>query len=174
MAWRVPPTLAKLDSIDAPPPQGSRVAREQRKLFQAARRTLEEICNDVRAGLAETVGIGVEFVLTERASVMLLLPPQTSDFDAVRFASAIDLENVEAWCDEANCIHVGLNPFHTTKDTDQTVLAITKVVHVMLGLHANDAVSTQPAGLLQRLFAAATEVVDVQRELKRGGSDKAK
>lgn len=174
MAWRVPPTLAKLDSVDAPPPQGSRVAREQRKLFRAAQRTLEEICIDVRAGLAETVGIGVEFVLTERASVVLLIPTQATDFDSVRFALAIDLENVEAWCDETNRIHVGLNPFHSTKDTDQTVLAITKVVHVMLGLHANDAVSTRPAGLLKRLLAAATEVVDVQRELKRGDSDKAK
>jgi len=173
MAWRMPPTLAKFDSAAAPP-QGSRVAREQRKLFQAARRTLEEICVDVRAGLAETVGIGVEFALGERASVVLLLPAQAPEFDPVRFALAVDMENVEAWCDEANRIHVGLNPFHTTKDTDQTVLAITKVVHVQLGLHANDSVSMQPATLLQRLFAAANEVVDVQRDLRRGDSDKAK
>jgi hypothetical protein len=173
MAWRVPPNLAQFDSSTAPP-QGSRVAREQRKLFQAARRTLEEICVDVRAGLSETVGIGVEFALGERASVVLLMPEKAPEFDPVKFALAIDMENVEAWCDEAKRIHVGLNPFHTTKDTDQTVLAITKVVHVQLGLHANDAVSTQPTTLLQRLFAAANEVVEVQRDLRRGDSDKAK
>ncbi len=46
------------------------------------------------------------------------------------------MENVEAWCDENRYVHAAIGPWYSTKDVDQVVLSITKVVHVKLGLHA--------------------------------------
>lgn len=68
-----------------------------------------------------------------RASVVITLPEGTN---ARHIALAIDLENVEAWCDEDGRVHVAIGPWYTTKDTDQVVLSVTKVTHVLLGLHA--------------------------------------
>lgn len=57
--------------------------------------------------------------------------------DGALIAHAIDLENVEAWFDSAGRVRVAIGPWYTTKDVDQVVLAITKVTHVLLGLHAS-------------------------------------
>lgn len=96
---------------------------------------LAAVANDVRLGLQETVGIDAKWVEGERASVVISLPEGT---DTHFIARAIDLENVEAWCDEHNQVHVAIGPWYSTKDVDQVVLSITKVVHVLLGLHATD------------------------------------
>lgn len=134
LAWHLPPLLAGLSagqSITGPP--GSTVAWAQARLWEATRMALAAVANDVRLGLQETVGIVAEWVEGERASVKITLPEGT---DTQLIARAIDLENVEAWCDEHNQVHVAIGPWYSTKDVDQVVLSITKVVHVLLGLHA--------------------------------------
>lgn len=136
MAWQMPPLLAGLapgQSITGPP--GSTVAWAQMRLQEATRMALAAIANDVRLGLQETVGIAAEWAEGERASVVITLPEGT---DTQLIARAIDLENVEAWCDEHNQVHVAIGPWYSTKDVDQVVLSITKVVHVLLGLHASN------------------------------------
>jgi hypothetical protein len=134
MAWRWPPLVAGLapgERITGP--EGSSVAWAQVRLLEATRMALAAIANDVRLGLQETVGVPSEWVEGEVASVRLLLP---DGVDTALIARAIDLENVEAWRDEAGGVHVAIGPWYTTKDVDQLVLAITKVTHVLLGLHA--------------------------------------
>lgn len=136
MAWHLPPLLAGLapgQSITSPP--GSTVAWAQMRLLEATRMALAAVANDVRLGLQETVGIAAEWAEGERSSVVITLPEGT---DAQFIARAIDLENVEAWCDEHHRVHVAIGPWYSTKDVDQVVLSITKVVHVLLGLHAAD------------------------------------
>lgn len=137
-AWQMPPLLSGL-----PPdgrivaPEGSMVPWAQQHLREATDMALAAVASDVRAGLSETVGVCAEWFTGHapegRASVVLTLPEGTS---ARRIALAIDLENVEAWCDEEGCVHVAIGPWYTTKDTDQVVLSVTKVTHVLLGLHA--------------------------------------
>jgi hypothetical protein len=95
---------------------------------------LAAVANDVRLGLLETVGVPAQWHEAERASVVLTLPQDT---DTHFIAHAIDLENVEAWCDDQARVHAAIGPWYTTKDVDQVVLSITKVTHVLLGLHAN-------------------------------------
>jgi hypothetical protein len=135
MAWRWPPVVTKLakgENITSP--QGSSVAWAQNRLLEATHMVLAAVAKDVRLGLLETVGIAAEWAEQgECASVVVTLPKGTN----TEFISkAIDLENVEAWCDEQGQVHVGIGPWYTTKDVDQVVLAVTKVVHVLLGLHA--------------------------------------
>ena len=111
--------------------------REQRKLYQATLRTLQEIAREIKQGLTETVGVECEFEMSDRAAVVLKLAPAAlGKYSARQIAEAVDRENIEAWCDEQNLVHVGINPWHTAKDTDQTVLAVIKVAHVLLGKHA--------------------------------------
>ena len=134
LAWHLPPLLAGLpagQSITSP--AGSTVAWAQMRLWEATRMALAAVANDVRLGLQETVGIIAEWAEGERASVKITLPEGT---DTQLIARAIDLENVEAWCDENDQVHVAIGPWYSTKDVDQVVLSITKVVHVLLGLHA--------------------------------------
>lgn len=130
LAWRQPPA-AKVDDA-ANQPSGSMVPWAQRRLRQATRRALAAVAADVRAGLIETVGVRATRADGDRSSVVLGLP---DGVDTARIATAIDLENVEAWTDENDRVHVAISPWYTTKDTDQVVLAITKVIHVLLGLH---------------------------------------
>lgn len=118
---------------DANAPADSIVPWAQSRLRDAVRHALAAIAANVDAGLRETVGVGVVWCDAEPASVIVDLPAHT---DAAKVARAIDLENVEAWIDDAGTVHVGIHPFHSVKDTDQTVLAITKVLHVLYGLHA--------------------------------------
>ncbi len=136
MAWRWPPVVTKLaQGENITSPQGSSVAWAQNRLLEATHMVLAAIAKDVRLGLLETVGIIAEWAEKgERASVVITLPRNT---DTEFISKAIDLENVEAWCDEQGQVHVGIGPWYTTKDVDQVVLAITKVVHVLLGLHAS-------------------------------------
>lgn len=137
-AWRVPPLLSGLTSggrITAP--EGSMVAWAQERLREATDTVPATVARDVQVGLSETVGVSAEWFTGPdpegRASVVITLPEGTN---ARRIALAIDLENVEAWCDEEGRVHVVIGPWHTTKDTDQVVLSVTKVTHVLLGLHA--------------------------------------
>ena len=98
-----------------------------------ARKTLAALAEDVRTGLLETVGIRSRLVEGEKASILLDLPFGT---DTELIARAVDLENVEAWRDPHGKVHVAIGPDYSTKDVDQVVLSVTKVVHVLLGLHA--------------------------------------
>lgn len=135
LAWRLPPLLANLaPGQPITGPEGSTVAWAQMRLLEATRTALAAVANDVRLGLGETVGIVAEWAEGERASVIIKLP---EGVDTHFIAHAIDLENVEAWCDELNRVHVAIGPWYSTKDVDQVVLSITKVVHVLLGLHAS-------------------------------------
>lgn len=120
---------------------GSMVAWAQKRLLDATHTALAAIAADVRDGLAQTTGVGATWVDGEqRASVVLDLsekdlPPGVT-LEIV--ARAIDLENIEAWCDTEGRVRVGINVWNSIKDTDQTVLAVTKVTHVLLGMHATD------------------------------------
>lgn len=138
MAWRVPPLLLGLlpdGRIVAP--EGSMVPWAQQRLREATDMALAAVASDVRTGLSETVGVYAEWFTGSdpegRVSVVITLPEGAN---ARRIALAIDLENVEAWCDEEGRVHVAIGPWYTTKDTAQVVLSVTKVTHVLLGLHA--------------------------------------
>ncbi len=146
MAWRVPPTMANMPNAANEKPVGSIVPWAQAQLFNATRQTLAAISQDIANGLAETVGLrcawGTELEPDARCSVVVELP---ADTDVETIARAVDLENVEAWCDEKNELHVAIGPWYSIKDVDQVVLSITKVVHVKLGLHASDKQRVQAA-----------------------------
>ena len=182
LAWRIPPIVKLLngnktlqgkddDTVSLnllAPPADSEVIPAQRLLLDSALKTLRAVSRDVGGGLRETVGIKAELVVTDRAAVKLELPPCAVEPE--RIAHAIDLENVEAWCDEHRAVYVGISPWYSTKDVDQTVLAITKVVHVLLGLHADDTASTSPDKrfkFLHRLTRSMLEIANLQRDLPR-------
>ena len=161
MAWRVPPSVEAVREGCAPPQPArgrSSVLREQRRLANAARLTLRAIERDVRTGLLETVGVGSRLVLDGRSSIRVELPPGT---DAGLIARAVDAENVEAWRDEEGHVRVAIGPWYTTKDVDQVVLTVTKVVHVLLGMHAP---APQPQGVFKRCLAAALEIAALQKK----------
>ena len=83
-------------------------------------------------------------------------------------ARAIDAENVEAWCDERGRVHVAISPWYSTKDVDQVVLSVTKVVHVLLGLHAADATqTTEGAVFWRRWLSVAMEIAALQKQQSR-------
>lgn len=109
----------------------------QTQLAQATQQALAAVANDVANGIKETVGLsskwGIESAENDRCSVIIELPDEA---DPEFIAKAIDLENVEAWCDENNKVHVAIGPWYSTKDIDQVVLSVTKVVHILLGMHA--------------------------------------
>ena len=132
-------------------------------MLKATRGVLNAIAEDVRNGLLETVGVSSVFSIDEsRCSMLLKLPAGT---DTKLVARAIDAENIEAWTDEHGNVHVGLNPWFSTKDVDQTVLCTVKVIHVLLGIHATDA--QQPKTLKQKLLASVAEVLQIQQNVKR-------
>ncbi|MDQ3256938.1 MAG: hypothetical protein M3R15_24115 [Acidobacteriota bacterium] len=160
LAWRVPLIVSNLEDGSAAVPNGSRVPRAQKGLLAATRAALDAVAEDVRIGLSETVGIGSTWVEGDRSSVVLEMPPGT---DTEQIARAVDLENVEAWCDEDGRVHVGISPWYSTKDVDQVVLSITKVIHVMLGLHASDA--KQHKGFIKRILASAAEIMTLEKSL---------
>jgi hypothetical protein len=143
-------------------PEGSRVLKAQARLREATQATLIAVASDVRAGLLETVGVESRLGAGERASVIVELPREA---DALTLARAVDMENVEAWCDEAGALHVGIGPWYSTKDVDQVVLCVTKVIHVMLGLHASDNVQGEPKGIMQKLRASVAEILVIQKQL---------
>lgn len=140
---------------------GSQVSARQQDLFASARAVLSAITEDVRQGLLETVGIHSRPAEGERAAVILELPLHA---EAKTIARAIDLENVEAWYENGQ-VYVAIGPWYTTKDVDQVVLAVTKVIHVLLGLHAAPVceLPTAHKSVTQRLLAAAIQVLTLQR-----------
>lgn len=120
------------------------------------------MAKDVREGLLETVGVESEFSLADgRASMILNLPPAA---DTEKIAEAIALENADAWRDEKGRVHLGINPWFSTKDVDQTVLCAIKVIHVLLGLHA--VCEVKPQTLKQKLFRGIAEILQIQKEIK--------
>lgn len=137
MAWQLPPMMVKLKNYSTEKPAGSIVPWAQAQLAQATQQALAAVAQDVVSGLQETVGLcsrwGAESVEDAKCSVILVLPPEA---DPHYIAKAIDLENVEAWCDENHQVHVAIGPWFSTKDVDQVVLSVTKVIHVLLGMHA--------------------------------------
>ncbi len=136
MAWQLPAMMANLKNYSTEKPVGSMVPWAQIQLAQATQQALAAVANDVTKGLLETVGIvskwGAEDTENSKCSVVLELP---SEADPEFIANAIDLENIEAWCDENKKVHVAIGPWYSTKDVDQVVLSVTKIVHVLLGMH---------------------------------------
>jgi hypothetical protein len=124
---------------------------------------LKEIAKDVREGLLETVGVDSEFPVDKgRASVLLELP---SGADTAKIAHAIGLENADAWCDESGRLHLGINPWFSTRDIDRTMLCAIKAIHVLLGLHA---VSEAKASTLeQRIIRSISEILQIQQKIGR-------
>lgn len=122
------------------------------------------IATDVRGGLLETVGVESRFSADDGRCAMILELPANADAEQV--ARAIDLENVEAWRDADGKVRVGVSPWLSTKDVDQTVLCTIKVVHVLLGLHAG--ADAKPKTLKQKLLTA---IADVMKAQKSAGND---
>ncbi len=158
-AWQIPPVWKNLQENDLVVPEGSSVPQNQKKMLKATGEVLTAIAGDVRGGLLETVGIESSLSLDDgRCSVVLELPAGT---DTELVARAIDLENVEAWRDDAGKVHVGINPWYSTKDVDQTVLCTIKVIHVLLGIHASDA--AQPKTFKQKLLSSVADILAAQK-----------
>jgi hypothetical protein len=162
LAWRVPPVWKSLQTGEAIAPENSKVLSRQKKLLAATQSSLDAVFADVREGLLETVGVDCSLVIDdELCSVVLDLPAGT---DTEMIARAIDLENVESWRDETGRVHIGISPWFSTKDVDQTVLAPVKVIHVLLGIHASD--STRPQTFKQKFLSAITEITNIQKKSK--------
>ena len=158
-AWRIPPIWKNLQENDFVIPEGSNVPQNQKKLLAATGDVLTAIAKDVREGLLETVGVESSLSFDDgRCSVVLELPEGT---DTELVARAIDLENVETWRDASGKVHVGINPWYSTKDVDQTVLCTIKVIHVLLGIHATD--TPQPKTFKQKLLTSIAEVMQIQK-----------
>jgi hypothetical protein len=125
---------------------------------------LNAIARDVRGGLLETVGVESSLSLDNERSSMRLELPEGSDTELI--ARAIDAENIEAWRDEQNKVHIAINPWYSTKDVDQAVLCTIKVIHVLLGIHATD--TAQPKTFGQKLLASVVEVMQIQKGAEKG------
>ena len=140
-------------------PKGSRVLQKQSALIKATNEALTAIVKDVRGGLLETVGVESSFSIdNDRCSVILELPDGT---DTELIARAIDAENIETWRDGSEKVHVAISPWLSTKDVDQTVLCATKVIHVLLGLHAAD--NASPKSLGQKIMTAIRDIMVAQQ-----------
>lgn len=136
-------------------------------MIAAINEVLASIAKDVREGLLETVGIESEFSMKgERCSMILKLASGT---DTEKIAQAIASENADAWCDENGQVNLGINPWFSTKDVDQTVLCAIKVIHVLLGLHAVCEVKPKTFG--QKILTSIMDVLKVQNEAAKGGKD---
>jgi len=162
LAWRIPPVWKDLQPGEASAPENSKVLQNQKQLMKVTLTTLDAIFSDVRQGLRETVGVDCELVVDERCSVVLNLPAET---DTETIARAIDLENIEAWRDESGRVHVGVSPWLSTKEVDQTVLSPVKVIHVLLGVHASD--SDEPKTFGQKIFGAVAEIMTLQKKIEK-------
>ena len=126
--------------------------------------TLDSIAEDVRGGLLETVGIKSSFSIDDenRCSIILELPEET---DNKIISEAIDAENVEAWLDNSEKVNIGISPWLSTKDVDQTVLCGIKVIHVLLGIHASD--KTPPKSFGQKIMSAVMDVMNARKATKK-------
>lgn len=159
MAWRVPSVWNVLQTDDAAVPENSKVLAKQTQLVKATRAAIEAVYTDVRIGLRETVGVNCRLVIDERCSVVLELPDKTN---TEQIARAIDLENVETWRDESGAVRVGISPWLSTKDVDQTVLSAVKVIHVLLGIHASDAAEPKTFG--QKILSSVSDIMTLQKK----------
>lgn len=162
-AWRIPPVWEKLREKDLLVPGGSSVPQNQKRLMKATKAVLESIAADVRGGLLETVGVESEFSADDGCCSMILQLPEGTDTELI--ARAIDAENVEAWRDDGGKVHVAVNPWYSTKDVDQTVLSAIKVIHVLLGMHAN--AEPQPKTLKQKLLKSFSEIMEIQKSVRK-------
>lgn len=158
-AWRTPPAWNEIESNIQTVPENSSVLAKQKRLRQATLDVLTAIAADVRGGLLETVGVESRFSADGGRCAMVLELPENADAEQV--ARAIDLENVEAWRGADGKVRVGISPWLSTKDVDQTVLCAIKVVHVLLGLHAG--VDAQPKTFRQKLLTAIADVLKAQK-----------
>lgn len=158
----MPPIWKTILSGEASAPENSKVLDKQKQLIKTTEAAINGVFDDVRTGLLETVGVECSLVLDERCSVILDLPAET---DAEKIAHAIDLENVEAWRDLKGNVHIGISPWFSTKDVDQTVLSAVKVIHVLLGIHATDNAAPQTFG--QKILSAVAEVMNVQKKVEK-------
>jgi hypothetical protein len=155
----LPPMQESISEKSLVVPDGLVRPRKQEAVDAATFEVLKEIAKDVREGLLETVGVESEFSIDRgRCSMILKLPPET---DTAMIASAIALENADAWCDENHRVNLGISPSFSTKDVDQTVLCAIKVIHVMLGLHAVGEVEPRP--LKQRFIQSIYEILQIQQ-----------
>ena len=161
MAWRVPPIWKDLQTDKTIAPKNSKVVARQRELVKITQTAVYAVFTDVQVGFRETVGVECSLVFDERCSVVLDLPEKT---DTEQIARAIDLENIEAWRDESGRVNVGISPWFSTKDVDQTVLSAVKVIHVLLGIHAAD--STVPKTFGQKLFRAIADIMNLQNKAR--------
>ena len=143
-------------------PENSKVLANQKQLMKATEAAISAAFADVRQGLCETVGVECILEIDERCSVILNLPGGT---DIEQIARAIDLENIEAWRDETGRVHIGLSPWFSTKDVDQTVLSAVKVIHVLLGIHATDYAA--PLTFKQKIFGAVAEIMSIQKKIEK-------
>ena len=161
-AWRVPPVWKALQENTLSIPEGSDVPQAQEKMLLATSGVLEAIAKDVRDGLLETVGVKSALSFDdERCSMVLELPEGT---DTELIARAIDAENIEAWRDSEERVHIAINPWYSTKDVDQAVLCTTKVVHVLLGLHG--VCEVRPKTFGQKLLSSLMDVMNAQNEAR--------
>lgn len=164
LAWQVPAVWKDFEQKTVvSTPKNSAVLFEQKRLWKQTRKVLTAIACDVRQGLLETVGVESFLSITDKCSMMLELPAGT---DAELITRAVDLENVEAWRDADGKVHIGISPWYSTKDVDQTVLSVIKVVHVLLGLHAGD-VNQKPPTFSQKLLSSITEIMLIQKKVQR-------
>ena len=163
IAWRIPSIWKSLEENNFVVPEGSDVPKTQAKMLKATDQVLNAIARDVRNGLLETVGI--ESVLATddgRCSMALRF---ASEIDIQMIARAIDAENIEAWTDEKDRVHIAINPWYSTKDVDQTVLCTIKVIHVLLGVHASDNASSPT--LKQKLISSIKDIMEIQKSTKK-------
>jgi hypothetical protein len=117
----------------------------------------------VRQGLLETVGVESQFSLdANRCSMILNL---SAEADIKMIVEAIASENADAWCDDLGYVHLGISPFFSVKDVDQTVLSAIKVIHVLLGLHA--VCEVKPKNFKQRFFQSIADVLQINKSLNQ-------
>ncbi len=162
LAWQIPQVWENLEQEVLTIPENSSVLKRQKQLLRETQQVLNAIAADVRNGLLETVGIESSLVGDEERCSMRLVLPDNADTELI--ARAIDAENIEAWRDSKGFVHVGINPWYSTKDVDQAVLCTIKVIHVLLGVHATDTLSAQLPTLAQKLLAGVAEIMQIQKK----------
>ncbi len=118
----------------------------QEKLLAAINYALAAVAADVRQGLLETVGLESEWWTADQNTASMIVH-LLENIDADYAVRAINLENLEAWLDEEEQLHIAISPFYTTKDVDQTVLCVVKVACQFTGIVG---VETQTSSLYHR------------------------
>ena len=163
MAWEIPAIWKDLEENALQIPEGSSVSQKQKVLLKTIRQVLAAVSKDMSEGFLETVGVESTFSMDGgRCSMILKLPKEA---DVEKIAQAIDLENIEAWCDDEGRVHVAVSPWYSTKDVDQAVLSAVKVVHVLLGLHAANA--NQSKTIREKILGSIAEIIKIQKSVKK-------